>query len=194
MTNIANIRRGQNTPNKQDPPREVLTKGKVEPNVESEPCFQAAWVSWTHTVIIIALKRITRLTMLSQRLVFKFQLNGAAWGSALTGSQEMKYNVQCTMLSQSLVFNFQLNRAGSSLGFRNSHCDFNCFNRITRKTIQWNTMLSQSCFEVSTQRSRAKETTPAWVSSRYKDTKEYLTLWVTAIIVNRARQKKTTQA
>ena len=97
------------------------------------------------------------------------------------------------MLSQSLVFNFQLNRAGSSLGFRNSHCDFNCVNRITRKTIQWNTMLSQSCFEVSTQRSRAKETTPAWVSSRYKDTKEYLTLWVTAIIVNRARQKKTTQ-
>ena len=55
-------------------------------------------------------------------------------------------------------------------------------------------MLSQSCFEVSTQRSRAKETTPAWVSSRYTDTKEYLALWVTAIIVNRARQKKTTQA
>ena len=39
MTNIVNIKRGQ------DPTREVLTKGKVEPNVESEPCFQAAWVS-----------------------------------------------------------------------------------------------------------------------------------------------------
>ena len=45
-------------------------------------------------MIIIALKRITRLTMLSQRLVFKFQLNGAAWVSALTGSQEIKYNVE----------------------------------------------------------------------------------------------------
>ena len=132
--------------------------------------------------------------MLSQRfwqsLVFKFQLNGAAWVSPIKGSQEIHYNkIKC----QSLL-NFRLNGARPSLGFMNSHCRYNCSNRITRNTIQWSTMLSQSCFEVSTQQSRAKETTPAWVSSRYKDTKEYLALWVTAIIVNRARQKKTTQA